>query len=155
MSMPANPPANARSPFSSFRGHHIGLRVADFESAKQWYLQKLDFRVLHEWEDMGLHWAYLSPAADDEFHLELMGAPTDRSTMSFDTVGDSLSNAGYLHFCMEVADIELTKGALEERGVEVLTPVLDARNVSRKIFFIRDPLGNLIELAERTPGALA
>ena len=46
MPMPAHPPKNDSSPFSSFRGHHVGLRVRDFEAARTWYVEKLDFRVL-------------------------------------------------------------------------------------------------------------
>jgi hypothetical protein len=29
-----NPPRNESSPFASFRGHHVGLRVEDFEAAR-------------------------------------------------------------------------------------------------------------------------
>lgn len=49
MPMPAHPPKNPTSPFASFGGHHVGIRVPDYEAAKAWYTQKLDFRVLHEW----------------------------------------------------------------------------------------------------------
>ena len=39
--------------------------------SRDWYTGKLDFRVLHSWTGMDLSWAYLSPAGDDSFHIEL------------------------------------------------------------------------------------
>jgi glyoxylase I family protein len=48
MPMPGNPPRRPDSPFASLRGHHVGIRVPDYEAALTWYTQKLDFRVLRE-----------------------------------------------------------------------------------------------------------
>jgi hypothetical protein len=36
MPMPANPPKNPASPFASFGGHHVGVRVPDYNAAKAW-----------------------------------------------------------------------------------------------------------------------
>jgi len=47
--MPAHPPQNPASPFASFDGHHVGVRVPDYDAALAWYTEKLDFRVLQEW----------------------------------------------------------------------------------------------------------
>jgi glyoxylase I family protein len=116
-----NPPRNYSSPFASFRGHHVGLRVRDFEAARDWYVDTLDFRVLHSWTGLGLSWAYLSPAADDSFHIELMGGPVEHEdTPVLDSVIESLSRPGYLHFCLEVADVEATIAELQntEQGCD-------------------------------------
>jgi catechol-2,3-dioxygenase len=43
------PPRNTTSPFASMKGHHVGVRVPDLRAAKHWYVEKLDFRVVHEW----------------------------------------------------------------------------------------------------------
>ena len=43
------PARNTASAFAAMRGHHVALRVPDFERAKSWYVEKLDFRVVHEW----------------------------------------------------------------------------------------------------------
>jgi glyoxylase I family protein len=155
MPMPANPPQNESSPFVSFRGHHVGLRVRDFEAARDWSVDKLDFRVLHSWTGMNLSWAYLSPAGDDNFHIELMGGPVEHDQTVFDSVLDSLSYAGYLHFCLEVADLDAARSELEKREVPLTLPVMENPEISRKLAFVRDPWGNMIELTERTPGALA
>jgi catechol 2,3-dioxygenase-like lactoylglutathione lyase family enzyme len=70
--MPANPPQNPASPFASFAEHHVGVRVPDYDAAVAWYTEKLDFRVLQEWPYGDMRLAYLSPAAENDFHLELL-----------------------------------------------------------------------------------
>ncbi|UWE13794.1 VOC family protein [Actinacidiphila bryophytorum] len=154
--MPANPPKNSSSPFASFRGHHVGLRVKDFEAAKDWYIEKLDFRVLHSWEGMNMFWAYLSPAADDDFHIEIMGGPgVEREAPVLDSVHESLAGTGILHFCLEVENVEAALAELTNRGVAVVLPVIENPDINRKLAFVRDPWGNMIELSERTSGGLA
>jgi glyoxylase I family protein len=67
------PSRNENSPFASMRGHHVAVRVPDFTAAKRWYVEKLDFRVVHEWPYADQHLAYLAPATDDAFFIELLG----------------------------------------------------------------------------------
>jgi glyoxylase I family protein len=50
-------------------------------------------------------------------------------------------------------DAALTE--LQNRGVTITFPVSENPEISRKLAFVRDPWGNMIELTERTPGALA
>src|SRR5262249_40647681 len=70
----SNPPAhNTASPFASMKGHHVAVRVPDFQAAKRWYVEKLDFRVIHEWPYADLQLAYVGPATDDHFYIELLG----------------------------------------------------------------------------------
>jgi hypothetical protein len=45
MPMPAHPPKNPSSPFSSFRGHQVGIRVPDYEAAKAWYMSEPNMAV--------------------------------------------------------------------------------------------------------------
>ena len=98
--MPANPPQNPASPFASVAGHHIGVRVPDYDAAVAWYTEKLDFRVLQEWPYGDMRLAYLSPAADDDFHLELLAGPIEHSQPVLDDLGQSLTYGGYQHFCL-------------------------------------------------------
>jgi catechol 2,3-dioxygenase-like lactoylglutathione lyase family enzyme len=66
------PARNTQSPFSTMRGAHVAVRVPDYEASKQWYLEKLDFRLIHEWPFGDLQLAYLAPANDDNFWVELL-----------------------------------------------------------------------------------
>src|SRR6202000_2324102 len=67
------PAKNAASPFAGWRGHHVGVRVRDLEEAKSWYVEKLDFRVVHEWPYADEQLAYIAPPNDDAFLVELLG----------------------------------------------------------------------------------
>ncbi|MGX5843155.1 VOC family protein [Mesorhizobium sp. ArgA1] len=144
------PAKNTASVFANMRGHHVALRVTDYEIAKSWYVDKLDFRVVHEWPFADEKLAYLAPANDDHFMIELLGGgdPLPIDTPAYKDLGDSLRYSGYHHFCMNVADIEGTVAELRKRGVTIVTEPFKLDDISRKLAFFADPFGNLIELAE-------
>ena len=55
------PPKKPVSPFAGWRGHHVGVRVKNLDEAKNWYVEKLDFRVVHEWPYADEQLAYIAP----------------------------------------------------------------------------------------------
>lgn len=63
-------------------------------------------------------------------------------------MGDSLRLAGYHHFCLNVADMDTTISELRRRGVTIVTEPFELPVISRRLAFIADPFGNLIELAQ-------
>jgi lactoylglutathione lyase/glyoxylase I family protein len=144
------PARNIASAFADMRGHHVALRVTDLEIAKRWYMDKLDFRVVHEWPFADEQLAYLAPANDDGFMIELLGGgdPLPIDAPTYADLGDSLRYAGYHHFCINVASIDATVGELKARGVTIVTEPFQLEAISRKLAFLADPFGNLIELAE-------
>lgn len=144
------PPKDVTSAFADMRGHHVALRVSDFDTAKNWYVDKLNFRVIHQWPYADEQLAYLAPANDDNFMVELLGNgdPPPIAAPSYTDLGDSLRYAGYHHFCINVADIEATVAELRKRGVTIVTEPFQLDAISRKLAFFADPFGNLIELAE-------
>ena len=58
------PAKNAASVFANIRGSHVALRVPDFEAIKKWYVEKLDFRVIHEWS-INAGWEKLFSSGND------------------------------------------------------------------------------------------
>ncbi|WP_061298914.1 VOC family protein [Herbidospora cretacea] len=153
MPMPAHPPRNPASPFASFAGHHVGIRVPDFEAAKSWYVEKLDFRVLQEWPYGELKLAYLSPADDDDFHVEILAGPVPFPKEVLDDLEVSLRHGGYQHICVHVDSVDETRAELVRRGVDVIGEPFEIEDISRRLAFFRDPWGNMIELSETLPGA--
>lgn len=151
--MPAHPPRHPDSPFASFGGHHVGVRVPDFDAATAWYLEKLDFRVLQEWPYGDLRLAYLCPPDDDEFHLELLAGPVPHPKPVFDDLGESLDHGGYQHVCLHVDSVDTARAELERRGVDLVGEPFEIEDISRRLAFFRDPWGNMFELSERLPGA--
>lgn len=150
MSLSNLPAKNPASPFASMKGHHVAVRVPDFEAAKRWYVEKLDFRVIHEWpyEDQKL--AYVGPATDDAFYVELLGdgEPKPIPKPVYTDLGDSLRLAGYHHFCLNVTDMDATVAEMRRRGVTIVTEPFELPVIRRRLAFIADPFGNLIELAQ-------
>jgi lactoylglutathione lyase/glyoxylase I family protein len=144
------PAKNTASAFANMHGHHVALRVPNYETAKSWYVDKLDFRVVHEWPFADEQLAYLAPANDDHFMIELLGGgdPLPIDAPAYKDLADSLRYSGYHHFCINVADIEATVAELRKRGVTIVTEPFKLDDISRKLAFVADPFGNLIELAE-------
>ena len=150
MSLTQLPAPNSESPFASMKGHHVAMRVPDFELAKRWFVEKLDFRVIHEWPYDDLHLAYVAPPTDDTFFVEILGDgdPKPIPEPVYSDLGDSLRLAGYHHFCMNVKDIDATVAELRRREVTIVTEPFELPVINRRLAFMADPFGNLIELAQ-------
>jgi glyoxylase I family protein len=144
------PAANTASPFADMRGHHVAVRTPELEAAKRWYVEKLDFRVVAEWDYADEKLAYLAPATDDHFYVEILGGgePQPQEVRRYTDLGDSLKYAGYHHFCLNVDSVERTVETLRSRGVTIVTEPFTLPAISRRLAFFADPFGNLIELAE-------
>src|SRR5689334_3967931 len=116
------PAKNSSSPFADMRGHHVAIRTRSLAEAKDFYVGKLDFRVVAEWDFADEQLAYLAPPADDHFYIEILGGgeklPTD--VRPYTDLGDSLKYRGYHHVCFNVASVEGTIAKLRERGVVIV-----------------------------------
>ena len=144
------PPKNSSSPFADMRGHHVAVRTPSLAEAKDFYVGKLDFRVVAEWDYADEKLAYLAPPTDDHFYVEVLGGGDTLPTEArpYTDLGDSLKYRGYHHFCLTVASVDETIVKLRARGVEITTEPFVLPVISRKLAFFADPFGNLIELAE-------
>lgn len=148
------PPApNAGSPFADMRGHHVAVRTPNLAEAKAFYVGNLGFRVVAEWPYADEQLAYLAPATDDHFYIEILGGgePQPVEVRPYTDLGDSLKYRGYHHFCLNVTSVEETVEKLRALGVTIVTEPFVLPVISRKLAFFADPFGNLIELAEVLP----
>src|SRR5215470_8807656 len=117
------PARNENSPFASMKGHHVAVRVPDFAAAKKWYVEKLDFRVVHESPYADQHLAYVAPPTDDTFFVEILGDgdPKPIPKPVYSALGDSLRLAGYPNFCLNADDMDATIAEVRRRGVTIVT----------------------------------
>ncbi len=143
-----NPAINNKSKFASMKGSHVAIRVPDFELSKKWFIEKLDFRVVHEWPFGDLNLAYLAPATDDNFWVELLAGGTPSNQPDYSDLNESLHQAGYHHFCINVNSIDETLEELRKREVTIVGEAFDLEVIGRRLAFFADPWGNLIELAQ-------
>lgn len=144
------PAKNSSSPFADMRGHHVAVRTSSLSDAKDFYVGKLDFRVVAEWPYGDEELAYLAPPTDDHFYIEVLGGGDKLPTAvrPYADLGDSLKYGGYHHFCLTVSSVDQTISKLRARGVAIVTEPFVLSAISRKLAFFADPFGNLIELAE-------
>ena len=142
------PATNFASPFASMKGNHVAVRVPDYEAAKQWYIEKLDFRFVHHWLFGDLKLAYLAAATDENFLLEIIGGSDPVPRHDFTDLTDSLRIAGYHHLCFMVESVDKTVAELRRREVQIVAEPFDLVEISRRLAFITDPWNNLIEFAE-------
>lgn len=145
------PPAkNSASPFADMRGHHVAVRTPSLAEALAFYVDKLDFRVVAQWDYADEQLAYLAPPTDDRFYVEVLGGGNTPPVEArpYTDLGDSLRYRGYHHFCLTVRSVEETVTQLRARGVRIVTEPFVLPAISRKLAFFADPFGNLIELAE-------
>ena len=142
------PAKNTQSVFNSVKGAHVALRVPNFEASKKWYMEKLDFRVVHEWPFGDLQLAYLAPPNDDNFWIELLAGANPTPQNVYTDLNESLHPAGYHHFCLNVSRVDETLSELKKRNVSIIGEPFDLPAIGKRLAFFADLDGNLIELAE-------
>ena len=144
------PAAKRDSPFADMRGGHVAVRTPSLAEAKEFYVGKLDFRVVAEWPYADEQLAYLAPPTDDYFYVEILGGGErlPAEARPYTDLGDSLKYRGYHHFCLNVSSVDETVAKLRSRGVVIVAEPFVLPAISRKLAFFADPFGNLIELAE-------
>ena len=147
------PAKNSASPFADMRGHHVAVRTPSLAEAKAFYVGKLDFLVVAEWDYADEQLAYLAPSTDDHFFIEVLGGgnTSPKEVRPYTDLGDSLKYRGYHHFCLNVASVDETIAKLRARGVRIVTEPFVLPAISRRLAFFADPFGNLVELAEVLP----
>ncbi|MDY7537237.1 VOC family protein [Undibacterium sp. RTI2.1] len=140
-------PKNASSPFASWRGNHVGIRVPDFEAAAAWYTHKLDFRLVRTMQLGEKTLAFLAPASDDSFLIEFIAGPGCTERPSYEQLIHTHRVGGWHHLCMRVANVDLAIEELKRRGVRIVSEARDAPRMDVRFAFFSDPWGNLIEIS--------
>lgn len=66
--------------------------------------------------------------------------------------GESLRTTGIGHFCFRVDDVDAALAAMNRRGVPTFVDAVDYPNVGRRVGFVKDNNGNIIEFAGSLKG---
>jgi methylmalonyl-CoA epimerase len=130
---------------------HLGIAVADLESAREIFTKLLGFAVVEEEDvpDQKVRVVKLDAGGSD---LELL-APTEAAS----PVAKFLAKrgAGIHHVTLRVRDLAATLRELEARGVELIDRVPRQGAGGKRIAFLhpKSTAGILIELCEAPEGA--
>jgi lactoylglutathione lyase len=138
------PEKNAEGINGKMKAGHVGLRTTDYEGTISWYTEKLGFRLLKRWEVGDLKMAYLAPANDDHFWLEVLNGGITGS--HHDPSQPVIS--GFQHLCIDVENVDETLTALRERDVKVLREPFNIPAIGKRCGFIADLFDNVIEFTE-------
>lgn len=139
-------PPNPSSPFASWKGDHVGIRVPDFAAAAEWYVRTLDFRLLRSMPLGDKTLAFLAPANDDHFRIEFIAGPGSVVRPDYAQLADTHAVGGWHHLCLRVANVDEALAELKRRDVRIVSEARDAPGMGVRFAFFGDPWGNLIEL---------
>lgn len=115
--------------------HHFGVKVQDVERARDFYTRVLGLQT-HETVDLNGNKFYF--VGDGELMLEIEQAYAP---------GPREYDNGFGHLALTVDDIEATAAHLRAHAVSFVLEPCQLRD-DRKIAFIADPEGNLLQLIE-------
>ena len=126
------------------RHDHVALRVVDYDAAIDWYTSKLDFTVDQEWPYGDMRLAYLT---NGNVKVEILGASEAvQQTLPTD-LADTFGSERIHHFCIAVDDLDTTMEELRGRGVNFLGEPFVVEAIGRRLAFLTDNDGNMIELS--------
>lgn len=151
--MAASVPAPATAETAVMTFDHMSINVADFDGAMAWYQDILGFEVDVSWRVEALDGKRLAYLSLGDAVIELVAADAGGAGLPpAQTFQDHFARTGYGHLCFSVDDVDAMLESLEAKGAPVFvmaeTYALDGTPYERRVGFIQDPEGNVIEFAE-------
>lgn len=134
------------------RADHVSIHVTDFEGAMTWYTDKLGFKPEVVWRVAALDGKRLVYLSKGGFWIEIVqAAPVSSGLPPVESFPEHFARPGYGHICFATAEIDAVLADLERRGVPAFvraqTYPLDGTTFERRVAFVKDPEGNVIEFA--------
>jgi len=123
---------------------HVALRVVDYDAAIDWYTTKLDFTVDQQWPYGDMKLAYLS---NGTVKVEILGASEAEPQEPPADLAETFGSERIHHFCIAVDDLDATVEELHRRDVSFFGEPFVVEEISRRLAFLTDNNGNLIELS--------
>lgn len=151
---PSTAQAKTAHPLGMSGFDHMSVNVSDFDAAVAWYRDTLGLKVDVSWKVGALNGkqlAYLSLSGTRV--LEIVAADANGTGLRpAATFGQHFGRTGYGHLCFATDSVDTTMAALVARGVPAFvkaeTYPLDGTVFDRRVAFINDPEGNVIEFGE-------
>lgn len=125
--------------------HHVGLTVSNLDRSRAWYRQALGLERELSFElPGGARGTMLRTSAGAR--LELFEAPDAEDGLNWADPPGAMRRRGFGHVAFETDDLDLAyAGAIAAGATEVWAP-RRSPEPDRRMAFLHDPDGNLIEL---------
>ena len=136
------------------RFDHMSLNVADFDKAVEWYRATLGLELEVSWKVSALDGKQLAYLTLNGVRvLEIVAAdPNGTGLRRAATFGQHCGRTGYGHLCFATDNVDDTMAALQARGVTAFvkaeTYPLDDTEFERRVAFINDPEGQVVEFGD-------
>lgn len=141
---------NASTQIDWLRYDHVSIHVADFDGMLRWYQDTLGFKLEVSWRVSALNGKQLAYLSKNGAWIELVSAaPVSSQLPPVKNFEEHFSRIGYGHVCFVTSQIDDVMRELEDHGVPAFvkaeTYPLDGTVFERRVAFIQDPEGNVIE----------
>lgn len=134
---------------AQMQADHVEIGVDDMDRMVDWYVRVLGFQVEKSWtvdELPGVRLTYLRHPSG--WRMEFASGVTGPRTPRAADFGSAFQMRGMQHLCFRVADVDAAMAAVASRGVKAFFPATDFPvGAERRVAFIQDPEGNVIEFA--------
>jgi methylmalonyl-CoA epimerase len=129
---------------------HVGITVTPdtLEAAVEWYADTLGFTVEKRFASHGTTFVFLVAG---DVRIELLSGATGRAPEPVTDVLTSMDPQRLHHFCLAVTDLDEVLARLDDRGVPLIGGPMTIAEIGRRIAFVTDTTGTIIELTEPAP----
>jgi glyoxylase I family protein len=127
------------------QAHHVGLTVADLDRARDWYAAALGFELQLAFElPGGIRGVMLQTPGGAR--VELFESPGSRAGLLWVDPSDALQVRGFGHVGLEVGDLDGAFAKALSAGAVAVWDPRESPEPGRRMAFVHDPDGNLVEL---------
>jgi catechol 2,3-dioxygenase-like lactoylglutathione lyase family enzyme len=135
---------------------HTGIVVRDLEKSLRFWRDVMGLAVAADFREQGRFIDTVQALSGVSLHMVKLCAPDgtmiellhDEAHPTAPPAANRLCDSGIRHVAFTVADLEASWRTLRKEGCEVLSEPVTSPDGKARLFFARDPEGNLMELVQ-------
>jgi catechol 2,3-dioxygenase-like lactoylglutathione lyase family enzyme len=132
-------------PELTVRPHHAGLTVRDLDAERNWYAAAFGFQTAVAFDlPGGVRGAMLQ--AQGGARVELFEVDGSAEGLAWADPAAALRRRGFGHVALEVSDLDAAFAAAIDAGGTAVWDPRQSPEPGRRMAFVHDPEGNLVEL---------
>lgn len=135
---------------------HTGIVVDNMEKCLRFWRDVMGLEVVADFREDGEFISRVEALPGVRLHMIKLAAPDgsqiellkDEAHPTPSPGRNQLCDRGIRHIAFAVSDVEESWRTLREQGCDILSEPLESPDGKARLFFARDPEGNLIEIVE-------